>query len=306
MRLYFETTNLAAFPPDPMIMRRDPANIIRVGDLFYLWYTKCEKGIHHGYDGTVWYATSPDGLDWTERGEALARGGEGAWDGQSVFTPNILVAENRYWLFYTGAPKPFTNQGNRVTKSALGLAVADSPDGPWERVSGEPILETSPDPEAFDSMRVDDSVLITRDGLYWLYYKGRQWDRTPMETKLGVAVAAHPLGPYVKHPENPVIPAGHEVMAWPMGRGVACLINYVGSRDLQRTIQYAEDGVNFRKIGEAEVVPSAAGFYRPEAFTDNGRGGWPDWGIQIHETEGRMPTLSRIDCTWKISPLHTD
>jgi len=119
-----------------------------------------------------------------------------------------------------------------------------------------------------------------------------------MQTKLGVAVADRPEGPYAKSASNPVIPAGHEVMTWPLGSGVVSLINHAGPEKLRRTIQYAEDGVQFEKIGQARAVPNAAGFYRPEAFTDSGKGTWPEWGIQIMDAPDMMPTLNRFDCTW--------
>ena len=300
VELRIRATPIDALGPEQGVMRRDPSDVIRVGNLYYVWYTKGLTGVPHGYDGTVWYATSPDGMEWTERGESVARGPEGAWDEQSVFTPSILVADGRYWLLYTAVPKPFTNVGNQVTKSAIGMAVSDSPDGPWTKLDTNPVLETSGDPADFDSMRVDDACMIVRDGRYWLYYKGRQWDRTPRETQLGVAIADHPQGPYVKHPANPVVPAGHEVMTWPLGSGVVALINHVGPAHLSRTLQYAPDGVSFRKIGDARHVPAAAGFYRPEAFTDSGQGDWPPWGIQIHGQQGFLPGLSRFDCEWSL------
>ncbi len=299
--LRIAATAIGPLGPSVDVMRRDPSDIIRVGGLYYVWYTRGTTGVPHGYDATVWYATSPDGLEWTERGECVPRGPQGAWDEQSVFTPSILVAGGRYWLFYTAVPKPFTNDGNRVTKSAIGIAVADAPDGPWTKLDTNPVLPTSDDPAAFDSMRVDDACMVTREGRYWLYYKGRQWDGTPLETKLGVAVADHPEGPYVKHPANPVIPAGHEVMVWPQGRGVVALINYVGPAHLSRSMQYAPDGVTFSRVGPAHGVPNAAGFYRPEAFTDSGLGTWPEWGIQIQGQKGLLPGLSRFDCRWKTS-----
>ena len=87
------------------VMRRDPSDIIKVGDLYYVWYSK--GTISSGYDATVWYSTSPDGRKWTEQGMALAKGKPDTWEGASVFTPNILVAEGRYWLFYTGTSRDF-------------------------------------------------------------------------------------------------------------------------------------------------------------------------------------------------------
>ena len=67
------------------VMRRDPSDIIKVGDLYYVWYSKGK--IAPGYDATVWYATSPDGRTWTEKGMALAKGKPGSWEGASVFFP---------------------------------------------------------------------------------------------------------------------------------------------------------------------------------------------------------------------------
>ena len=92
----------AGIGPQKGIMRRDPSDIIRVGRVYYVWYSKGK--VAHGYDATVWYATSPDGHTWTEKAEALARGPRGSWDEQSVFTPNILVAKGKYRLFYTAVP----------------------------------------------------------------------------------------------------------------------------------------------------------------------------------------------------------
>ncbi len=291
----FTFSNAQGLGPEAGAMRRDPSDVIKVDDRYYVWYTKGR--VDHGYDATVWYATSEDGHTWTERGEAIARGGAGAWDEQSVFTPNIMVAQGKYWLFFTAVPKPFNNDGNKVTKSAIGAAVSDSPDGPWEKLPGNPILRCSDDPADFDSMRVDDACLIVRDGKYWLYYKGRQWDNTPANTKMGVAIADRPQGPYVKHPFNPVVAGGHEVTVWPYGSGVVALIN-IGPEDLRRTLQYAEDGITFQKMADVPPVPSAAGAYRPEAFTDSGNGKMIDWGICIGQKKGFLPFLERFDCTW--------
>ena len=117
--------------PQKGIMRRDPSDIIRVGDQFYVWYSKGQ--VSNGYDATIWYATSPDGHNWTEKGESLARGVEGAWDAQSVFTPNIVVAKGKYWIFYTGVPKPF----DKDTPTAIGSAVVEITRGSMDEASSK-------------------------------------------------------------------------------------------------------------------------------------------------------------------------
>ena len=282
--------------PEKGTMRRDPSDVIKVGDLYYLWYTKGK--VTHGYDATVWYATSPDGHTWTEKAEALARGPKGSWDEQSVFTPNILVARGKYWLFYTAVPKPFRNAGNKVTKTAIGIAVSDSPDGPWKRLKTNPILKAGDDPNEFDSMRVDDACLIVRGGKYWVYYKGRQWNNTPGNTKMGVAIADKPEGPYVKHDRNPIIRGGHEVLVWPYGKGVVAMLN-IGPKGISRTLQYADDGIKFTKMQDLKNVPNGAAAYRPEAFTDSDKGGMIKWGVHIGRKKGFLPFIERFDFVWK-------
>ncbi|HUV66174.1 MAG TPA: family 43 glycosylhydrolase [Sedimentisphaerales bacterium] len=278
--------------PEEGVMRRDPSDIIRVGNLYYVWYSKGK--VAHGYDATVWYATSNDGHTWTEKGEALARGPQGSWDEQSVFTPNILVAEGKYWLYYTAVPKPFFNSGPNITKTAIGIAVADAPDGPWKRLTANPILRASDDPNDFDSMRVDDACLLVRDGKYWLYYKGRQWNNTPVNTKMGLAIADRPEGPYVKHKGNPLISGGHEVLVWPLGGGVAAMVS-IGPKGIAKTLQYAPDGLTFSKLQDLKTVPSAPGAYRPEAFSGSRNGKMPEWGIHIGSKKGFLPFLARFD-----------
>lgn len=281
---------------EPGVMRRDPSDIIKVGDLYHVWYSKGK--FSHGYDATIFHATSPDGHVWTEIGEAIARGPAGSWDEQSVFTPGILVAEDKYWLFYTAVPKPFTNgdKDTPATGTAIGVASATSPEGPWTKVAGNPLISPSKDHGEFDSLRVDDACLLVRDGKFWMYYKGRQWAKSPAETKLGLAVADEPQGPYLKHPENPLIHGNHEVLAWPMGEGVAAMIGTTGPKELTRSIQYAADGLDFSKIYQIVDVPTGAGAYRPEAFTDSDKGELIQWGLHIVQNKkGVLPHLERFD-----------
>ncbi|TWU34573.1 Glycosyl hydrolases family 43 [Novipirellula aureliae] len=273
------------------VMRRDPSDVIKVGDLYYVWYSKGK--ISPGYDATVWYATSPDGHQWTEKGMALAKGEAGTWEGASVFTPNILVAEGRYWLFYTGTSREFGKGFNPDSK--IGIAVADSPDGPWERLATNPALTNSDNPDDFDSHLTDDACLIVRDGKYWFYYKGRQLGKGPGQTQMGLAIADHPQGPYVKHESNPVIPGNHEVLVWPQGKGVAAMIGTTGPKTITNTVQYAEDGVHFHKTHDVKNGPWAGGAYRPEAFTQSGTGEMPRWGVEIGGARGQLPFIRRFD-----------
>jgi hypothetical protein len=266
--------------------RRDPSDIINVNGTCYVYYTKV-YGRSPGYWGTLWYATSTDdGFNWEEKGEILGLGKRGTFDSQATFTPNILYAEGKYWLFYTGVkPTPGNEKGEFENNSttditALGLAVADSPDGPFIRISEEPILKVSPEPEKFDSYRIDDAALLFRSGLYWLYYKGRSrihGKGGPAHTQMGVAYSRSPGGPFHKM-GRPILPGSHEVLIWPHGSGVAALAS------LSSTFEYAPDGIDFTSnpLGaKAENRPNAPGAFRPDLTMPTIEGDGLKWGISM-------------------------
>jgi len=117
---------------------------------------------------------------------------------------------------------------------------------------------------------------------------------------MGIAIAKKPGGAYMKHSGNPVIAGGHEVLAWPLGKGVAALIN-IGPSGIGRTLHYAPDGLAFSKMHNLRQIPRAAGAYRPEAFTDSGQGTMPQWGIQIGIQKGSLPFLERFDFEWDVA-----
>lgn len=278
-------------------MRRDPSDIIKADGLYYVWYSKGPQ--RTGYDATVWYATSRDGRNWTERGMALAKGKPGSWEGESVFTPNIMEAEGRYWLFYSGVSKEFGEGFNPDTK--IGIAVSNSPDGPWERLASNPALSNSEDPTAFDSHLVDDACLIVRDGKYWFYYKGRQMGKLPTETKMGVAIAEKPEGPYVKYRGNPILDGTHEVLVWPHGSGVATMVGGRGKQELKNAIVYAEDGIHFIRLYNNRGSASSGGGYRPENFSDSSVAKPIEWGVKIHfagPDKSILHSIERFDIEW--------
>jgi hypothetical protein len=261
-----------------------------VDDTWYVWYTKV-YGRSPGYWGTIWYATSKDeGYTWEEKGEALGIGAEGSFDSQAVFTPNILYARGKYYLFYTGVkPTPGRTDGvfeNNSTNdfTAIGVAGANSPDGPFSRFhGGEPALKISHQQKDFDSYRIDDAVLLVRDGKYWLYYKGRSLAHGPEgpgKTKMGLAFSESPEGPYTKFENNPILDQSHEVMIWKQGQGVACLAS------LSSTLEYADNGLDFTAANlhiqiPGDERPKAPGTFRPDLTDTEAENAGLTWGISM-------------------------
>lgn len=286
------------------VCRRDPSDVIRVGGAWYVWYTRVARqdtrpgrhGYPSGYQGSVYFAVSRDaGRTWSEKGQAAPKGAPGAFDCTATFTPNILFWKGKYWLYYTAVGPGFDNgpYADR-NRTSIGLCVADKPDGPWRKVSDKPVLTTTRDPRTFDSYRIDDACLLVREGKIWMYYKGRQWRRTPGQTKMGLAVADRPEGPFRRlNNGRPVQDSGHEVLVWPLGTGVMSLVSNTGPKRM--TLQYAEDGVNFMVVGRLpKNYPKAPGVFRADLTDPKAMGKGVAWGISMATYRGD-PYLQRYE-----------
>ena len=129
------------------------------------------------------------------------------WDGMVTHNPSIHRHNGKYILFYVGSTYEFTRPTSPVSREIygqvwnskrIGVAVADSPHGPWQR-SDKPILE--PRPGKWDgAITSNPAAVIHEDGSVLLIYKSapvpypaRNENRA---LHFGVATAPHYLGPY--------------------------------------------------------------------------------------------------------------
>ncbi len=303
------------------IHRRDPSSILLVGDTYYVYYTKSigpHVGFHSGdlsakvfpWDHSeLWYATSKDGYKWEEKGLALPRGEAGEYDDRSVFTPEALEYEGKYYLVYQVVKDPYVNR----SYESIAIAVSDSPDGPFVK-SKAPIVEPSADGEwdgdednrfavkskgSFDSHKTHDPLLIPFKGKFYLYYKGEIMGEElymgGRETKWGVAIADDILGPYVKSEYNPITNSGHETCLWKYNGGIAAFLRTDGVE--KNTMQFAEDGINFEIKSVIKAGPEASGPFRAEESFDNPLAGL-QWGL-THKWKNGWGYIERFDINEK-------
>lgn len=73
------------------------------------------------------------------------------------------------------------------------------------------------------------------------------------------------------------------------------MIGVVGPKAITRSIMFAKDGKTFSKTHDITGVPTAAGAYRPEAFTGSGTGKQIEWGVHIGNRRGFLPFIERFD-----------
>ncbi|MEM9080528.1 MAG: glycoside hydrolase [Verrucomicrobiota bacterium] len=299
---------------DGTITRRDPSRPILVDGVYYVYYTKRDTkvppiGWHNAAEATdeipstdwdlaeVWYATSVDGFEWKEEGVAIKRPEKGKPGWRSVCTPDILIWKGRYYLYYQAFSEP---SGLRGDWCPVSVSSADSPAGPWKH-EGDSVIPFGKKGE-WDQDATHDPQPIVYQGKIYLYYKAayNKWPdiRNQYAVGHGLAIAEDPLGPFVKHPLNPVANSGHETTYFPFKGGVASIVIKDGNE--RETIQYAEDGVNFEIMSCVSLVPIAGGPYTPDAFTDSGDGRGITWGLS-HFTNAGGPgkqhsILARFDC----------
>ena len=100
----FKYSTLSGIGKEAGLTRRDPSKVIKVGDTYYVCYTRRQteaawRGIAEASEtrpawdwdmADICYATSSDGFHWEERGLAVRRGVKGGFDDRSVFHARYL------------------------------------------------------------------------------------------------------------------------------------------------------------------------------------------------------------------------
>lgn len=138
-------------------------------------------------------------------GVALPRRGAEYWDGLCTHNPTVLRAGDKYYLYYmgnTGDDKAMESLNwEHRNHQRIGVAVADSPNGPWKRFD-HPLIDVDADPKAPDSLvTTNPSVARRPDGGFLMIYKavGRQRP-LPFGGPVVhlVATSDSPTGPFMK------------------------------------------------------------------------------------------------------------
>ncbi|MDG1805822.1 family 43 glycosylhydrolase, partial [Flavicella sp.] len=241
----------------------------------------------------IWYAMSKDGFHWEEQGVAITRPEKPIVGWRSVTTTDILKWKGKYYLYYQGFMEA---SGKRGDDCPVAVSYADSPEGPWTPYNK--IVIPNGAKGEWDEFSIHDPYPLVYKGKIYLYYKsdfGVKGDWIRMQ---GLATADNPLGPFTKHPLNPVISSGHETSLFPFKGGITALVYKDGNE--HNTIQFAEDGVNFEIAAISEMMPYAAAPFVPDAFTDTKDGRGITWGMaHFINLGGRGKThsiLTRFDC----------
>ncbi|WP_030665322.1 family 43 glycosylhydrolase [Streptomyces cellulosae] len=131
-------------------LNADP-NIVRFGDTFYLYPTT--DGFD-GWSGTRFKAySSTDLVHWKDHGVVLDLGPDVSWADSRAWAPTIAEKNGKYYFYF-------------CADANIGVAVSDSPTGPFKDALGRPLLKAG----QFAGQMIDPAVFTDDDGQSYLYW----------------------------------------------------------------------------------------------------------------------------------------
>ncbi|MBE1878252.1 family 43 glycosylhydrolase [Myceligenerans sp. TRM 65318] len=135
----------------------DP-HIVHLDGRYYLYPTTDGYASWSGTQYTAW--SSADLETWTFHGTILDHGPDVSWADNSAWAPAVAAKNGRYYLYFSGGAA----SGN--TAKQLGVAVADSPTGPFRDALGRPLVAAG----TYSGQAIDPMVFTDDDGRSYLYW----------------------------------------------------------------------------------------------------------------------------------------
>lgn len=127
----------------------DPALVTIHGE----WWLYPTSDGFPGWGATAFRAfSSPDLVEWTDRGEVLRLGEDVRWANAKAWAPAVVERNGRFHLYFTA-------------DNNIGAAVGEDPEGPFVDI-GHPLIAAG----EFEGLMIDPSVFVDEDGSAYLYW----------------------------------------------------------------------------------------------------------------------------------------
>ncbi|GAB2979466.1 family 43 glycosylhydrolase [Saccharothrix stipae] len=104
--------------------------------------------------------SSTDLVNWTDHGVVLDHGPGVSWADNSAWAPAVAAKNGRYYMYFSGGA------ASGDTSKHLGVAVSDSPTGPFRDALGRPLIRAG----AYPGQAIDPMVFTDDDGRSYLYW----------------------------------------------------------------------------------------------------------------------------------------
>lgn len=117
---------------DPSVLRKPTGEVVEYDGRYWLYFTAEGQNVR----GYVARSTA-DFVTW--RDEGLVFDAAGTWARDAFWAPEGYEIDGKYYLFFSAqnAPYPWT----QAEKFNIGVAVADTPKGPFKLLKDEPIFD---------------------------------------------------------------------------------------------------------------------------------------------------------------------
>lgn len=137
---------------------------VALGDPYIIFDEQRDRYYMYGTGGTpngfVAYSSS-DLKDWKEEGVIYTNAQDQSWGTKDFWAPEVYRWDEKYYLFYSAHWKNNPNQ--ELENYKIGVAVADSPTGPFIDKTGDPLFDPG-------YPIIDANVYVAQDGRKYLYY----------------------------------------------------------------------------------------------------------------------------------------
>lgn len=127
---------------------------------------------------------------------AIKSTGKETWDKFGAHNPTVHRVDDKYVLLYIGNSSP--KSPDHPANQQIGMALADSPNGPWTKVGKDGLILSPPVNEKYWNYKAGNGVnnpafLQHPNGGFFLYFKSEK-------ARMGLAIAENLEGPYVQMP----------------------------------------------------------------------------------------------------------
>jgi len=181
--------------------------------LYHMLYSRWPKKLGWSWvvDSEIAHATSNSSLGpFVHKDISLERRGKEHWDGWCTHNPTVHQFGEKYYLYYmgntgngklVGQPGKHKLNWEHRNQQRIGVAVAQSPNGPWTR-HDSPLIDIGQNKEDPDSLMTSNpAVCQGPDGRFLFVYKavGQELPAPKGGPVVHcVAIAESPTGPIVK------------------------------------------------------------------------------------------------------------
>ena len=147
----------------------DPEGIV-FGDEFWIYPTTSDD-----YEKQVFFDafSSKDLVNWEKHPRVLDTASV-SWAWQAMWAPSVIQKEGKYYFFFGANDiqrkgSVYWDEKNKINHTGgIGVAVADSPAGPFKDYLGKPLIDDFHN----DAQPIDQFVCKDTDGQYYMFYGG--------------------------------------------------------------------------------------------------------------------------------------